>query len=71
MHDETYEGTSTESFEDAVANAGVPGSPVPTRYEVTLAYTSPGGINPEPLFHATLRLPQGGSLEEPGQAAVG
>jgi hypothetical protein len=55
MTEQTYEGMSFESFEDAAANAlrDVPGTNEPQSYEVTLRY-SRGGITP-PQFHAALR----------------
>lgn len=64
-----YYGTSFESFEDAVANAGVPGGNIPETYGVILGYSPPAGVVGRAQFHATLHPRP--SFEEAREAAVG
>ena len=66
---QSYHGTSFESFEDAVMNAGVPGSNIPESYAVSLGYSPPAGVVGRPQFHATLHPRV--SLEQAGEAPVG
>ena len=67
MHDEqTYTGSSPESYEDAVRNALPPlTSNVPEAFEVTLG-VSHGGYVGLPQFRVTLRP----LLEQPGEPPV-
>lgn len=67
MHDdETYTGSSAESYEDAVRNALPPLSGnTPEAFEVTLG-VSHGGYVALPQFTVTLRR----LLEQPGEPPV-
>ncbi len=69
MEATSYHGRSYESFEDAVANAGVPSGNVPVAYAVSLGYVPPAGVVGKAEFHATLSVLT--SLQQPGESAVG